>query len=249
MQDEEITGKVALITGGAQRIGAAIARTLHLAGMNLALHYRDSALAAQDLCNELEGQRPNSVLLVQGNLLETTALITMVGHAVDRWGRLDALVNNAARFYSTPVASATNVQWEDLMGSNLKAPFFLAQAAAPFLAKVGGTIINIIDIHGSRPKPGHLIYSVSKAGLSMLTQALAQELGPDVRVNGVSPGAILWPEQELAPTLKDAILDRLVLKHLGRPQDIAQSVLFLIRDGQYITGQIITVDGGRSLTI
>jgi pteridine reductase len=173
----------------------------------------------------------------------------MVGHAVDRWGRLDVLVNNAARFYSTPVASATNAQWEDLIGSNLKAPFFLAQATAPFLAKVGGTIINIIDIHGSRPKLRHPIYCVSKAGLSMLTQSLAQELGPDVRVNGVSPGAILWPEQELAPTLRDEILDRLILKHLGRPQDIAQSVLFLIRDSHYITGQIITVDGGRSLSI
>ena len=242
-----MAGKAALITGGARRIGGAIARILHKAGMNLALHYRSSVAEATALRDELNGLRPDSVLLLQADLLDTPRLPALVEQAVARWGRLDLLVNNASSFYPTPLGKATEAQWEDLMGTNLKAPFFLAQAAAPHLRAARGNIINIVDIHAERPMSKHPIYCAAKAGLAMLTQALAHDLGPEVRVNGVAPGAILWPEQSPSEAEQDEILSRVVLQRLGDPVHIARTLLFLVREGDYITGQIIAVDGGRAL--
>lgn len=249
MQDTtgQLTDKVALITGGAQRIGASIARTLHGAGMKVVVHYRSSETDAQALVAELNQQRADSVLLLQGDLSIQNALASLVETAVMRWGRLDALVNNASIFYPTPLGSVTPLQWDDLMDVNLKAPFFLAQAAAPHLAKQGGCIVNIADIHADRPLKGYPVYSMAKAGLVMMTRALARELGPTIRVNAVAPGAILWPAQGLDAAAQATIVARTALKRQGVPQDIARTVLFLIRDAEYITGQVVSVDGGRSL--
>jgi pteridine reductase len=244
---EPLKGKVALITGGVRRIGAAIARTLHDEGMNLVLHYRSSIIEAEKLRGELSKKRPNSVLLLRADLRDTHCLGDLIEQAATHWGRLDLLVNNASSFYPTPLNSATEAQWDDLMGSNLKAPFFLAQAGAPYLRTSRGNIINIVDIHAERPMAEHPIYCAAKAGLAMLTQALALELGPKVRVNGVAPGAILWPEGNASQETRDHILSRVVLRCLGDPGHIARTVLFLVRDGDYITGQIIAVDGGRML--
>lgn len=240
--------KTALITGAAHRIGATIARTLHRAGLNLILHYRQSREAAEALQSELNGQRPDSVALVQADLLDTAGLPALVQQAHAAWGRLDVLVNNASSFYPTPVGTVTEAHWNDLIGTNLKTPFFLAQAAAGHLRQSGGCIVNIVDIHGERPLKDHPVYSVAKAGLGMLTKALARELGPEVRVNGVAPGAILWPERGLSDEAKRQILDRTALKRHGNPEDIARAVLFLVRDADYMTGQILNVDGGRSLS-
>ena len=241
-----LAGKVGLVTGAAHRIGAEILRCLHGAGMDLALHYRSSRAPAEALRAELEAERPGSVLLIQADLHRIDAFPGIVREIEARFGRLDLLVNNASSFYPTPLESASEAQWDDLMGSNLKAPFFLAQAAAPLLRAAGGCIVNLVDIHAERPLKDHPIYSAAKAGNAMLVKALARELGPEVRVNGVAPGAILWPEQGLDETGKQEILDRTALKRPGAPQDIARTVLFLARDADYITGQIIAVDGGRS---
>lgn len=249
MEHTTLAGKVALITGGVRRIGGAIARILHEAGMNLALHYRSSAVEAAALRDELNGLRPDSVLLLQADLLDTHRLPALVEQATAHWGRLDLLVNNASSFYPTPLGTATEAHWEDLMGTNLKAPFFLAQAAASQLRATRGNIINIVDIHAERPMGKHPIYCAAKAGLAMLTQALARELGPEVRVNGVAPGAILWPDQGASEAEQDEILSRVVLQRLGDPLHIARTLLFLVREGDYITGQIIAVDGGRALYI
>jgi pteridine reductase len=243
-----LIGKVALVTGASHRIGATIARALHAQDMNLVLHYRHSGAAAQRLQAELHAIRADSVALVQADLLDTPALPTLIDAAVDTWQRLDVLVNNASSFYSTPVGSVTETQWDDLMGSNLKAPFFLAQAAAPYLAQHHGCIVNIVDIHADRPLKAHPVYSIAKAGLVMLTKALARELGPAVRVNAVAPGAILWPEHAIEAPAKEYIISRTALKRAGAPHDIAQAVLFLIRDAGYISGHVLTVDGGRSLS-
>lgn len=242
------TPKVALITGAAHRIGAEMARQLHHAGFNIALHYRHSKQNAEALAADLNEQRPNSVVLIQADLLDTRALPEVIAQAYKPWQRLDVLINNASSFYATEIGSATEENWDDLIGSNLKAPFFLAQAAAAALAKQNGCIINIIDIHSQRPMKGFPIYSAAKAGLAMLTMSLARELGPEVRVNGVAPGAILWPEHELNPQAKNEILDRTALKRQGSPADIAKTALFLIKDADYISGQIINVDGGRTLS-
>lgn len=242
-----LNDKVALITGAAHRIGAEMARRLHGAGMNIALHYRDSKERAEALAAELKQQRPDSVVLIQADLLETAALSGVIAAACRPWQRLDVLINNASTFYPTPMESAGEADWDDLIGSNLKAPFFLSQAAAPELKKQGGCIVNIVDIHAQRPMKGYPIYSAAKAGLAMLTMALARELGPEIRVNGVAPGAILWPERELRPNTKETIIKRTALKRQGAPADIAKTVLFLIRDADYISGQIINVDGGRTL--
>ncbi len=244
----DLTEEVALITGAAHRIGAEIARQLHRAGMNIALHYRHSKDKAETLAAELNKQRPDSVILIQADLLKTKTLPEVIAAASKPWQRLDVLINNASTFYPTEIGKATEEDWDDLIGSNLKAPFFLAQAAAPELTKHNGCIINIIDIHSQRPMKGFPIYSAAKAGLAMLTMSLARELGPDVRVNGVAPGAILWPEHELEPQAKNEILDRTALKRQGAPEDIAKTALFLIRDADYISGQIINVDGGRTLS-
>ncbi len=244
---QPLTGKVALITGAAHRIGAQIARTLHDNGMDLALHYRHSAAAAQALKEELEATRPASVTLLQADLNRTDLLPGLIHETQLHFSRLDLLVNNASSFYPTPVASTRIEQWDELINSNLKAPFFLSQAAAPLLRESKGCIINLIDIHAERPLKDHPVYSIAKAGNAMLVKALAQELAPDVRVNGIAPGTILWPEQALPPNQQEAILRRTALKRRGAASDIAKSLLFLFKDADYITGQIITVDGGRTL--
>ena len=241
-----LTDKVALITGAAHRIGAETARTLHRQGMRLVLHYRHSRKAAQALQKELNTERADSVILVQADLLCNQGIPTIVQQAIDSFGQLDVLINNASSFYPTQVGSVSEEQWEDLIGSNLKAPFFLSQAAAPYLAKQQGCIVNIVDVHADRPLKTHPVYSTAKAGLVMLTRALAVELGPDIRVNAVAPGAILWPEN-IDEVTKQRIVSRTVLKRKGEPQDIAKAILYLIKDAGYMSGQVLTVDGGRSL--
>jgi len=242
-----LTGKVALITGAARRVGATIARTLHEQGMNLILHYRNSQKNAQQLQQELLETRPDSVILVQADLLNSAKLSSTIKTSIAAWGRLDALINNASSFYPTPVGTISEQQWDDLIGSNLKAPLFLAQAAAPSLREHCGCIINITDIHADRPLKNHCVYSAAKAGLVMLTKSLARDLGPQIRVNAIAPGAILWPESGLDELTKRRILSNTALKRRGTPEDIARAILFLLRDADYITGQTITVDGGRSL--
>lgn len=242
-----LNDKVALITGGAHRIGATTARTLHAAGANIVVHYRQSSAGAEALQAELQALRPNSVALVQADLHDTDGLPKLVRQAHAAWGRLDLLVNNASTFYPTPVGSVGEAEWDDLIGTNLKAPFFLAQAAAPHLRMQRGCIINIVDIHAERPLKEHPVYSMAKAGLVMMTKSLACELGPEVRVNGVAPGAILWPENEMDDTTKGKIIERTFLKRQGSPQDIANAVLYLARDAHYTSGHILSVDGGRSL--
>jgi pteridine reductase len=241
-----LSGKTALITGAAHRIGAQIARTLHEAGMDLVLHYWRSKEMAELLQHSLEQERPDSVMLLQADLRDTGQYQALITNVRDKKGRLDLLVNNASSFYPTPLDTAGETEWDDLMGTNLKAPFFLAQAAAPLLKESEGCIINLVDIHAERPLKDHPIYSMAKAGNAMMVKALARELGPEIRVNGISPGAILWPEQGMNEEAKHEILARTALKRSGSPEDIARTVLFLARDADYITGQIIAVDGGRS---
>jgi pteridine reductase len=238
--------KVALITGAAHRIGAVTARTLHQAGMNIVLHYRGSRIAAQQLQKELLQLRADSVVLIQADLQAPAALPALVQQAHASWQRLDVLINNASTFYSTPVGTVSEDQWNELLGTNLKAPFFLSQAAAPYLLQSKGCIVNIVDIHADRPLRGYPIYSMAKAGLVMLTKALAAELGPHIRVNAVAPGAILWPEH-LDEVNQQRIVSKTFLKRKGDPEDIANTILFLINDAAYITGQVLVVDGGRSL--
>jgi pteridine reductase len=241
-------GKVAFITGGVKRVGANIAHLLHAEGMNLALHYRHSEKQAHEIQAELNHKRPNSVILLQADLGHIAKLNSMVHQVIDSFGRLDVLVNNASSFYPTPVGKMTEQNWQELMDSNLKAPIFLSQAAANHLIKTEGCIINLVDIHADRPLKQHVIYCCAKAGLVMLTKSLGRELGPHVRVNAVAPGAILWPENEdLDDVTKQRVISNIALKRPGQPSDIAKTVLFLIKDAPYITGQIIAVDGGRSL--
>jgi pteridine reductase len=242
-----IEDKVALVTGGAQRIGAQIARTLHSAGMKVAIHYHASAGAAEQLAGELDAVRPGSAIALRGDLDDPGAPTALVAAVEARFGGLDALVNNASRFYPTPLDTATAAQWDALMGSNLRAPFFLAQAAAPLLRAAGGCIVNLVDVHAQRPLAGHPIYCMAKAANAMMVMSLARELGPVVRVNGVAPGAILWPDRELSEAAKREILDRTALKRTGAMEDVAKAVLFLVRDADYVTGQIIAVDGGRTV--
>jgi pteridine reductase len=237
---------VVLITGAAHRIGATTAKLLHQQGMNIVLHYRSSREAAKSLQDELNTLRENSVILIQADLHTTSGLPTLIEEAVKTWGRLDVLVNNASSFYPTKIGEATEEHWDDLMGSNLKAPFFLSQAAAPHLKKHAGCIVNIVDIHAERPLKTYSIYSMAKAGLVMMTKSLACELGPEVRVNAVAPGAILWPEN-LDQVAQQRIISKTFLKRQGEPNDIAKAILYLIREANYMTGQILAVDGGRSL--
>lgn len=239
--------KVVLITGGAHRIGAHIARVLHAQGARLILHYRTSRDAAHKFQRELNEIRKDSVVLVQADLLDSKSLSEVIRNAVSAWGQLDVLVNNASTFYQTPIGSVDEHKWDDLVGTNLKAPFFLSQAAAPHLASQNGSIVNIVDIHADRPLKNYPIYSMAKAGLVMLTKSLACELGPEVRVNAVAPGAILWPEIDMDDITKQRIISRTFLKRRGDPNDIARAVLFLIRDAVYTSGHVLTVDGGRSL--
>jgi pteridine reductase len=238
---------VALITGSARRIGASIARTLHAAGYDLALHYRGSAPEMQTLAAELESVRSGSVLTLQADLSEFDRLPELVAKTVGHYGRLDALVNNASAFQPTPIGTATPQQWDELFASNARAPFFLAQAAAPHLKAARGAIVNLVDIYAERPLPGHTVYCMAKAALLMATQSLALELAPDVRVNSVAPGAILWPEQDHSDAAKQAMLGRTPLARTGTPEEIAETVRWLLRDATYTTGQVIRVDGGRTL--
>ena len=239
----EMAGKAALITGGAKRIGAETARTLHAAGMNIIIHYRSSRQEADELDYELNQLRPNSATVVQGDLDDDHVYGRIIEDAVEAWGRLDVLINNASSFFPTPVGSITLDQWHNLVNSNLKAPLFLSQAAVPFLKENNGCIINMVDIHAFRPMSKHPVYCAAKAGLAMLTQSLAKELGPEIRVNGIGPGAILWPENDMDESTKQFIIERTALKRHGEPKDIAKAILFLVRDAAYITGHIVPVDG------
>jgi pteridine reductase len=238
--------EVVLITGAARRIGAEIARTLHRADINVLLHYRGSREAAATLAAELNADRPDSARLLQADLLDERATTDLGARAVAEYGHLNYLVNNASTFYATPLGTITGEHWHDLMGSNLKAPLFLTQACAPALREAGGAVVNIVDIHALRPLKGYPLYSAAKAGLWALTQAFARELGPEVRVNGVAPGAILLPEDAANVGTHEAMVERTALKRQGHPSDIARTVLFLLRDAPYITGQVVPVDGGRS---
>ncbi len=250
MPDNPLEGKVALITGGAHRLGAAIARGFHAQGMRLVVHYLSSEARARALQQELHAARPDSVMLVRGDLNHSEKLLkNLVFETVESFGRLDVLVNNAARFYPTPVGEVSEEQWNDIVGTNLKAPFFLSQIAAPHLRKTGGCILNIADIYGDRPLGKHPIYSIAKAGLIMLTKSLARELGPEVRVNAIAPGAILWPETGLDDMSKQRVVSRTPLKRSGDPEDIARTALFLVRDAGFITGQVLGVDGGRGVMV
>lgn len=238
--------KTVLITGAAGRVGADIARSLHADNMDLIIHYNRSATQALALVDELNDVRPDSALAVQADLLDDSAFPRIINTAAGFKRRLDVLINNASSFYPTPVASTTAEQWRDLVGTNMKAPFFLSQQAAPYLQETNGCIINITDIYAERPLHNFPVYSAAKAGLTMLTRALARELAPAIRVNAIAPGATLWPEG-MADTSKDKIISRTALGRTGEPADIARAVRFLIRDAGYMTGQILTIDGGRSL--
>jgi len=241
-------GKVVLITGGAKRVGAASARLLHEAGANLMIHYRSSATEARALQDELNAIRADSVALIQADLLDIGGLPALVHQTVATFGGLDVLLNNASSFYPTPVGTIAEKDWIDLMGSNLKAPMFLSQAAAPELKKRRGCIINITDIHAERPMKSYVVYSVAKAGLVGLTKSLARELAPEVRVNGIAPGPIMWPEGDsnFDEVSRQRIVSHTMLKRAGDPSDIALAVRFFAMDTHYVTGQILAVDGGRS---
>lgn len=249
MNPSETSRPVALVTGAARRIGACIARTLHAAGYDLALHYRRSAEDMRALCAELDAVRAGSTLALQAELADVAALPPLVEQAVARFGRLDALVNNASTYYATPFSEATPAQWDELMNANARAPFFLAQAAAPYLRARGGAIVNIVDIYAERPLGGHAAYSASKAALAMLTRALALELGPEVRVNGVAPGNILWSTNPQKAETPEMVVRRTALGRQGAPPDVAGAVLYLLRDATYCSGVILPVDGGRLLHI
>jgi pteridine reductase len=242
-----LQNRLVLITGGARRVGAEIVRTLHEAGANVMIHYRSSAAAATALMDDLNRTRPGSAAVHSENLLDPHAADALVAAALGTFGRIDILINNASTFYATPVDGVTLAQWDDLMGSNLRAPFFLAQAAAPSLRMQRGLIINMVDIHALRPLKRYPVYSIAKAGLAMLTRSLARELGPEIRVNGIAPGPVLWPEAGMDESLQLEIIAKTALKRHGTPGDVARTALFLARDAPYITGQIIAVDGGRSI--
>ncbi len=241
--------KTVLITGGAKRIGNQIAHLLHACGYNIMVHFRSSSNAANILVNELNEQRENSASSVQGDLIDVNCIPNIIEQTIETFGRLDVLINNASTFYPTPIELIEIDFWNDLVGTNLRAPAFMVKSAAKYLRETNGCIINIIDIYAQKPLSNHPLYCSAKAGLEMLTKSLARDLAPEIRVNGVSPGAILWPEQGNSEVTKDELLERIPLKRMGDPKEIAKTVRFLIEDGTYITGQIIAVDGGRSIVI
>ncbi len=238
---------VALVTGSARRIGATIVRTLHASGMNVIIHYRGSQQDAEALAETLNQSRPDSARLLQADLDDPDAVRTLAQQAQETFGRLDLLVNNASSFYPTPVETASDDDWTRLVHSNMRAPFILSQTLAPALRQQQGSIINIVDVYADKPLSEHTLYCMAKAGLAMMTKSLARELGPDIRVNGVSPGPILWPEN--GQMNQDAITDATALKRCGGPEDIANAVQWLARDAGFVTGQILAVDGGRSLAL
>lgn len=240
--------KNVLITGAAKRIGAACARLLHSEGYNIFIHYRSSKAEALQLCSEFNQIRTDSAKTIQADLLEINEVEAVAGAACMAWGGgIDVLVNNASSFYPAAVAEVTEPQWDEVFGCNLKAPFFLSQALAQTLADNNGCIVNIVDIYAEQGLKGYPVYSIAKAGLAAMTKVLAKELGPAIRVNGIAPGAILWPDNNLSDQTKQEILQRVALKRTGTPEDIAKAVLFLVKDADYITGHILTVDGGRTL--
>jgi len=241
--------KTALVTGAAARIGAAICSALHDRDCDVLIHCNDNVEAGQALADQLNRQREDSAVLVQADLSQPAGIDALAGQVVKRFGRLDVLVNNASRFYPTRVGETQAWQWDDLLNSNLRGPYFLVQALLGELRAAGGSVVNILDVHAERPMGEHPVYCISKAGLAMMTRALAKELGPSIRVNGVAPGAILWPENEPEPAEKQAILQRTALGRLGDPRDIASAVAYLALDAPYVTGQILAVDGGRTLNI
>lgn len=244
-------GKVVLITGGARRVGAAMCRWLHGDGANVMVHYRASMNEARAMQAELNACRADSVALARADLLKLSALPSLIKSTIERFGRLDVLINNASSFFPTSIGEITEKAWDDLIGTNLKAPLFLSQAAAPQLRKNHGCIINIIDIHAEHPMKNHVVYSVAKGGLVALTRSLARELGPEVRVNGIAPGTIVWPEDEAwsDEVSRQRIVHQTILKRIGDPDDIARAAKFLISDAPYLTGQVIAVDGGRSVNL
>jgi len=238
---------VALITGAARRIGATIARCLHAAGYDVALHCRRSRAELEALIGELENARAGSTLALQGELADVARLPLLIDATIERYGRLDGLVNNASAFYPTPLGTITPPQWDELFAANARAPLFLAQAAAPHLAARQGAIVNLVDIYAEQPLAQHSVYTMAKAALAALTRALALDLAPEVRVNGVAPGAVLWPEAGKSAAERTQLIARTPLRRAGTPEDVAGAVLWLLRDARFVTGQIIRVDGGRSL--
>ncbi|MGO9801857.1 MAG: pteridine reductase [Steroidobacteraceae bacterium] len=242
-----LAGKTALVTGGARRVGATIVRVLHGAGANVVVHYRSSAQDAARLAAELNAVRAASVSLAECDLLDVTRHAPLIAHCVEVFGGLDILVNNASTFYPTPLGEITEPDWDDLIGSNLKAPLFLSQAAASALHERGGLIINLADIHGMRPLRRYPLYSLAKAAVIMLTRSLARELGPHVRVNAVAPGPVMWPEDGIDPALQAKIMQRTALRRPGSAVDVARACLFFASEAPYVTGQILAVDGGRSI--
>ena len=244
----QAAARVAIVTGSAKRIGAQVIRKLHAEGMNVILHYNASRSAAEEIVRELNSSRPASAVALSFNLLDIKALDKFVQQSMDYWGRLDMLVNNASTFYPTQIETISLEQWQDLVTVNLQAPLFLSKSCAPHLQITRGSIVNIVDIHAERPLKGYTIYCIAKAGLAMLTRSLARDLAPEVRVNGISPGAIMWPEVEQYEPMHQEIIERTALKREGQPADIADTVWFVSQCADYITGQIIAVDGGRTLS-
>ena len=240
---------VALVTGSARRVGATIARRLHAAGYDLALHYRDSHAAAEELAAELEAHRPGSTWTVRADLAEFDRLPEIVAGTIGRFGQLDALVNNASSYYATPIGATTPTQWDDLFATNARAPFFLSQAAAPHLGATRGAIVNLADIYAERPLGGHTVYCMAKAALVMMTKSLARELGPGVRVNAVAPGNVLWSDNPVKAETAELVRERTALQRQGSPEDIASAVLWLLQGNDYVTGQVLAIDGGRSVFI
>ncbi len=247
--DSAHAGKVAIVTGAAKRIGAITVRHLHARGLNVLVHYRGSRDEAEALAADLNADRPDSVRTIQADLADPNAPEVLVRAAIEHFGRIDLLINNASAFYPNAIDEATQAIWDDLMASNLRAPYFLSKAARPHLARRGGAIVNLVDIHALVPLAEHTIYCQAKAGLIMQTRAMAKDLAPSIRVNGVAPGAILWPEHEDAAEAAASTLARIPLGHQGRPEDIAGAICFLALDAPYITGQILAVDGGRTLNM
>ena len=243
--------KVILVTGAAKRLGAAIARTLHATGAKMAIHCNRSIAEANHLAAELNGRREDSARVFQCALGDEAVAVRLIADVVGAYGRLDGLVNNASTFYATPVGTITGAQWDDVISSNLKAPLFLSQAAATHLSSTQGAIVNIVDIHADRPLKNFVVYSIAKSGLAGLTRSLAFELGPQVRVNGVAPGAILWPDggKHFESAEQQRIVEQTPLKRVGSPEDVAGAVKYLLLDASFVTGQILAVDGGRQVVV
>ena len=249
--DSDIKNKVVLITGGAKRVGAAICRNLHAHGAKLMIHYKSSLNEARELQAEFNSQRADSVAIIQGDLLNIVGLPNLITETVHQFGQLDVLINNASTYYASELGDIDETKWHDLMGSNLKAPLFLCQAAASELRKQHGCIVNITDMHVERPKKGYIVYSVAKAGLVTLTKSLAHELSPEVRVNAVAPGPVQWPESnpQFDEAYRQRVINQTLLKRVGEAEDVAKAVKFLIADAPFITGHVLAVDGGRSLNL